>query len=368
MGFQLNLNTAMENFKNEFIRDNMDSVLIIYHKEDNDGACSAGIIKAFLEKYSEVYSEVSHIHMMGVTYPDLSNIWSANGRPDMKEWQELYDTVFMVDISFNDPMAMESMYNHWGDSFIWCDHHKPAIDISKEYDYGGTSGIRRTDQSALMNVWDFMVEMYNPFTIDRNGFHKKLKVSPEMIMLSDYDSWAWSRKDAYKDPKVKENMFNINTGMMDISDLNPEWFAEWIWYWLGGKYTKYSKFVTDAQVQGERIRALDSKRIRKAIEEHGDMNWVLAGSKKCCMVFTTEHMNSQAFDNISDSEIRNRATLKYNASNDCWTMSLYNLNNDDEFDCGVYLKEHYGGGGHKGAAGCTLSNEQVSKLMLTKCI
>jgi len=354
----------MENFKKESIRNNMDSVLVIYHKEDNDGACSAGIVKAFLERYSKS----SHIYMLGVTYPDLSRIWSAEGIPDMLEWQELYDTVFMVDISFNEAAGMLALYTWFGDSFIWCDHHRPAIEAAANYAYKDTPGIRRTDQSAVMNIWDFMVEMFNPFTTDRNGFHKKLKVSPELTMLSDYDSWAWSRKDAYKDPAAQEALFNFNTGMTDISNLDPEWFAEWIGLWLDGKYTKYGKFVTDAQVQGERIRALDSKRIQKAIEEHGSMSWTLAGNRKCCMMFTTEHVNSRAFENLPDPEIRNGATLKYNAANDCWTMSLYNTSNDEDFDCGVYLKDTYGGGGHKGAAGCTLSNEQVSNMILTKSI
>lgn len=354
----------MSDFQKEFTKDYMDRVLVIYHKEDNDGACSAGIVKSFLEKYSKV----SHIQLLGVTYADLSQIWSAEDTPYMVEWNDLYDTIFMVDISFNDPLAMEQLYTWYGDFFIWCDHHKPAIEISKEYCYGKTPGIRSTDQSALANTWDFMVDLFDPKTKDGNGFLKKVRVPKELVLLSDYDSWAWSRKDTYKNSGMKEAMFNINTGITDISNLDPQWFADWVGLWLDGKYTKYSHFANDARIQGERIRALDSKRIGKAVEEHGDMNWVLAGSKKCCMVFTTEHMNSQAFDNISNPEIRNGATLKYDSSNDCWTMSLYNLDNDDEFDCGVYLKEHYGGGGHKGAAGCTISNEQVSKLMLTKHI
>lgn len=342
----------------------MDSVLVIYHKEDNDGACSAGIIKAFLERYSKV----GHIQFLGATYADLANIWGTDGIPDIVEWRELYDTIFMVDISFNDPLAMDQLHTWHGDSFIWCDHHKPAIEVSEEYDYGKTSGIRRTDQSALANVWDYMVGLFDPKTKDGNGFLKRVRISKELVMLSDYDSWTWSRKPEYEDETIQEEMFNFNTGMTEISNLNPEWFADWVGLWLDGKYIKYSKFATDAYTQGALIRKLDGKRIRKAIEEHGNMNWILAGSRKCCMVFTTEHMNSQAFDNISNPEIRNGATLKYNACNDCWTMSLYNLDNDNEFDCGVYLKEHYGGGGHKGAAGCTLSNEQVSNLMLTKNI
>lgn len=344
----------MENFRNEFIKDNMDSVLVIYHKEDNDGACSAGIIKAFLERYSKV----THIRFLGVTYADLANIWAADGIPDMAEWRELYDTIFMVDISFNNPLAMDQLRTWHGDSFIWCDHHKPAIEVSEEYDYGKTPGIRRTDQSALRNVWDFLVDL----------FKVKMGVPVELIELSDYDSWAWSRKDVYKDPAAQEALFNFNTGMTNIFYLSPERFAEWVGLWLDGRYIAYNKYVTDAQVQGELIRTLDRKRIGKAVEEHGNMNWMLAGSRKCCMIFTTEHMNSQAFENLPDPEVRNGATLKYNAANDCWTMSLYNFDDNDEFDCGVYLKEHYGGGGHKGAAGCTLSNEQVSNMVLTKSI
>ena len=42
----------MSDFQKEITKDYMDRVLVIYHKEDNDGACSAGIVKSFLEKYS----------------------------------------------------------------------------------------------------------------------------------------------------------------------------------------------------------------------------------------------------------------------------------------------------------------------------
>lgn len=342
----------------------MDSVLVIYHKEDNDGACSAGIIKAFLERYSKV----THIRFLGATYADLANIWATDGIPDMAEWRELYDTIFMVDISFNDPLAMDQLHTWLGDSFIWCDHHKPAINVSEEYDYGKTPGIRRTDQSALANTWDYMVKVFNPLTTDRNGFRKKIKIPGELVMLSDYDSWTYPRKDDYKDHDTLENMFNLNTGITDISCLDPYWFADWVGLYLDGKYSKFGPITTNAISRGELIRSLDGKRIKKAIEEHGDINWTLAESRKCCMVFTTEKMNSQSFGSISDPEIRNGATLKYNAANDCWTMSLYNFNDNDEFDCGIYLKEHYGGGGHKGAAGCTLSNEQVSNMILTKSI
>ena len=47
-------------------------------------------------------------------------------------------------------------------------------------------------------------------------------------------------------------------------------------------------------------------------------------------------------------------------------MSLYNTRNDITFDCGAYLRQKYGGGGHVGAAGCTLENEQFFEIIRKK--
>ena len=51
-----------------------------------------------------------------------------------------------------------------------------------------------------------------------------------------------------------------------------------------------------------------------------------------------------------------------------WTISLYNTNNEDEFHCGEYLKKKYKGGGHKGAAGCTISEKKFLKILKNKRI
>ena len=47
-------------------------------------------------------------------------------------------------------------------------------------------------------------------------------------------------------------------------------------------------------------------------------------------------------------------------------MSLYNTKDEDEFHCGKYCKEHYKGGGHKGAAGCQITQKQMLKILKTK--
>ena len=48
-----------------------------------------------------------------------------------------------------------------------------------------------------------------------------------------------------------------------------------------------------------------------------------------------------------------------------WGISLYNANLDDTFHCGEYLKNKYNGGGHLGAAGCQISEEQFIEILKT---
>ena len=50
-------------------------------------------------------------------------------------------------------------------------------------------------------------------------------------------------------------------------------------------------------------------------------------------------------------------------------ISLYNTDRmDHTFHCGTYLHDKYGGGGHEGAAGATISIETFAKILKTKKI
>lgn len=74
---------------------------------------------------------------------------------------------------------------------------------------------------------------------------------------------------------------------------------------------------------------------------------------------------SMTFESVKD-EYDNGIVFKH-LKDGKWTMSLYNMKSEDTFDCGAYLKEKYNGGGHKGAAGCTITQEKFFELLkLTK--
>lgn len=353
----------------------MKRVLVIYHREDNDGACSAGIVDAFYR----IFRDDCVVNFKGVNYADLSRYWNEyknteekatfdwNPMPKIMKWID-FDEVYMLDISFNEPAAMEFMLEQLKEHFVWCDHHKPIIEVSGDWRFGSANGIRRTDQSALMNTWDFMCEKF---------CHTDIKASGEMIKLSDYDSWAWTRKTEYADEQARESLFDLNVGITHESNLNPKWFSAWVGVWLKswlkswGTYGKeaadvHSNTALHAQEFGHQVRELDKKRTDRAVASNGDCTWRLRNGESLCVIFTTERMNSMSFGAVADKSVKHGAVIKYDAKNDNWTLGLYNFSNDDKFDCGEYLKQWYNGGGHPGAAGCTLTAAHVSGMIMSK--
>lgn len=353
----------MEKNKKTLFLEAMDKVLVIYHREDNDGACSAGIINAFLDRYANQYP-YSKLKFEGVNYADLSKYWKEytdaeiiNDRDNSKigKWCNTYDTVFMVDISFNEVTAMNKFYEVWGSRFIWCDHHAPIIEQSRTNDFGKAPGIRDTSRSALLNTWDYMNIIYEV----ANTY------SPWIKKLSDYDSWAYTRMPEY-DALAIEELFDFNTGMTFDSNLNPKWYAEWVSN-LWNKRFVHGEIATEAQEHGNVIRRHDKARMDRAVRSNG-MTWTLSDHRKVCVLFTTEKFNSTQWGAVEDPTIKNGAIIKHDAKNNNWTLSLYNFDDTDEFHCGEYLKAKYNGGGHKGAAGCTLSHSDVITMMEEKAI
>ena len=354
--------------KNEFQNS---KILVIYHNEDNDGVCSAAIVSAF---YKHCQDHINRqIDLFGSNYKDLNDIWdnhmksvrnsveggSTEGlsKDQIVIWESSYDLIFMVDISFNNPDAMVHLYDAMPiDSFIWCDHHESAINNSIQYGYDSCPGIRRTDQSAILNTWDYMESVCG------FGIHP----SDSLIMLSDYDSWQWAKKNRYNSEYNRDELFALNKGFTEKSELKADWFEHYIYFIFYNSTDRTELAYRRECIElGKLLLGYDSKRIGNVIRDCGDYSWTV-NNRPACVLFTTEHFNSNAFK-ANCQNILNGVTFK-KLCDDNWTMSLYNIDDRDDFHCGNYLKSKYGGGGHKGAAGCVLSTEQVMNLIETKKI
>lgn len=358
----------------------MKKVLVIYHREDNDGVCSAGIVQSWLTRYPVINNTVyqpEDFEFYGVNYADLSADWDellewvrqpSDKKPRMAKWDK-FEAVFMVDISFNSVGAMNHMYEAFGQNFHWCDHHAPIIKASETEEFRNAPGVRRTDQSALMNTWDYLASRL----ADMRQTIQKIQPSDYLVKLSDYDSWSYKNKPEYDSQEAQDELMSFNTGVTRKSNLKVKWFCEWVGALLDKKGL-HNTMADDALEYGRIVYQLDNERTARAIRTHGDTGWIIGGNeqdpnpRKACAIITTDRFNSESFKMFRGTDITNGIVFKVDAANDKVIMSLYNVNEGDSFDCGVFCKSRYMGGGHKGAAGATIDRKAFAQMFLNKSI
>jgi hypothetical protein len=114
------------------------------------------------------------------------------------------------------------------------------------------------------------------------------------------------------------------------------------------------------------------------IRVNGDPTWKV-NDIPAIMVVTTGQTNSFMFrslqvENPTEENIRVAAVFKH-CKDGNWTLSLYNIydykgkkDNPLYFHCGEYLHDKYNGGGHEGAAGCTIGIDKLYLMLKSKKI
>lgn len=334
----------------------MTKYLLIYHQEDNDGVLSAAIMKKWIVETLKQPS--SEIKLFPATYGRLNNVQESK---EYLEWPNQYDTVIMTDISFNDAKMMKWLYKTYKDKFIWIDHHAPIIKESTKLDFDEAIGIRRTDHSAIWCMYKFL---YDPLDTE--------KVPLTVRMLSAWDSWTYDAEHIDQDFC---RMFN--KGITLVSNLKVSW---WIKNYdlLDIDVTPETPKFNEIYKTGKHECELEDARNVEMIRTNGDPTWTVNGIP-AIMVATTGSTNSLMFKSLqvmdpSETDLRIAVVMKH-CKDGNWTVSLYNIydfngnkSNPLYFHCGEYLHEKYNGGGHEGAAGCTLSVKQFCKAIKSKSL
>lgn len=332
-------------------------LLLVYHKEDNDGVFSAAlIVNYFLNLSDGAKFTMDDIELLGVDYNELMKEWNSG---EAKEWPEKYENVIMTDISFSDWKAMEWLYKNMQYNFTWIDHHAPIIRESNIHGFGRVNGNRATNKSAILLAYEYF---YDPFNIKFNN-----NECPNVLgALSAYDCWNWEGlgydEEECKTINVATNVIvNLNitkaiglvSEIMDVKDgKDKEGDSEWYKTLLqqGHSYRTYQKY--------------EWANLMKSI----DKTWKV-GERSAGVIFVQGPTNSMIFDTIKD-EVQVGIAIKINTTNNIATISIYNTKKeyDEEFDCGAYCKQKLKGGGHKGAAGGTIKLNKLMKMMKTKTI
>ena len=269
----------------------------------------------------------------------------------------------MTDLSFNEIKAMKYLKNTFKNHFIWIDHHAPAIKASIKEGYSGLEGYRDTNQSAILNTYRYF---YDPLNISRED-----GTLPTVLkVLSAYDSFSYEREGYTLDYVEAVNLGANSTYELDFDKctkmLNNILYydiTEYIW-----KASIYNNCVLeDLENRGKIIQQYERQKNKKIITDYGDSEWFIENTnRKCIVLFIQGQTSSIMFDSVKHL-YSNAAVFKRTPTGN-WTMSLYNTNINDNFHCGEYLKEKYKGGGHSGAAGCTLPESKFLKMLKTKTI
>ena len=334
----------------------MKKFLLIYHKEDNDGVISAALLYDWILNKLNISKE--NIDLLPADYNILSKFAEAySGEEQLKELHENYDTIVMTDISFNNIKFMQKLYNEFTDDFIWFDHHAPIINTSYKYKFGDCPGIRDTNKSAILCVYEYL---YDTFNLNYNK-----KEIPELLrILSAWDSWTYER-EGYDFNYVK----NINKGITDKYGLDI--------YKVLNDIEKFKSLIQTGLINifhqhGQVLNEYDDRTMENIIKSSGDTSWEVKPPhypihNKACAIFHQGATNSTMFKTLKGTDIKHGLVFKHQPDGN-WVLSMYNINDDEDFHCGDFLRAKYNGGGHKGAAGCTLDEKTFIKILKNKQI
>ena len=336
-----------------------ETVLIIYHFEDNDGVCSGAMFNWYLRNRLDF--EEKNITMMGANYASLASI-EQSYKSNHGSYEGLfseYGHIVMTDISFNNWEVMKSLWEQFGNRFVWCDHHKPIIEQSFREMFDDIPGVRDTQCSAILCAYRFLFDQLNV------AYNAK-EVPPVLGYLSSWDSWSWVREGLDEDW-----IRSFNVGVTNLSKLRLDFYYPLFDAWLLDRRpmekdnaVENDAFIKSAVNLGETFVEKEKSDMKKLIEDYGDGEWKVDGTREAMMVVMHGPTGSQTFKSVKD-EYANGIVFKHLKDGN-WTISLYNTSNDDNFDCGAYLKEKYNGGGHKGAAGCTITSAQFFSMLEKK--
>lgn len=316
-----------------------EQYLIIYHKEDNDGLFSMAIIYNYLIKEKNINKD--NIKLFGADYNDLDKL--SLDDDIIKNSTHIY----ISDVSFDTVEKMIKLKEMFGDNLVWIDHHKPMIDNSISKGFDDIKGIRDTKHSALYNAFKYLYPTHN---------------IPELFkLLSAWDSWSYDAEGIDFDLCKY-----INIGVNNIYNLNPDFIINYV-YLLIYIYNDYINppDIDELYEIGKFEAKILDRTYENNVKAYGDFSWTVNGRTACAM-FIQGPSNSQMFKVCKD-KVQNGIVFKRLPDSN-WALSLYNTDNQHDFHCGEYLKKHFNGGGHEGAAGCQISEELFINILKQKKI
>lgn len=303
--------------------------IVIYHRVDFDGLFSSAIVEKFINECSDYVG----YDLFGYTYGDEI--------PDPLMWLERgYNSIIMVDISFPTEVMLKYRDLCLSDQaeVIWIDHHVTAIDDSFKNGYSDLPGLRGLDVAACEYSWMF--------------FYPKTQIPSIIQYLSAYDTWNKMRFD------WSGAVFPIQLALKAKYGLNQESISK--------DFSNNLVYMNSDQfyniVESGKLICKYLERTWKAAVKTYSFEIQVAGKFRGIAIMSTEFSSNTFNSVIEDYDV---CCVVNRRGPNQYSCSLYvEPGKDIPFNAGEYLKEMYGGGGHKGAAGCVLTKEQFDRLTI----
>lgn len=301
----------------------------LFYHNDLDGRC-AGFLVANHYEYEEHFEK-------GVNAFEVDYV-----RPINLDTIDPGETVFFVDYSFKDDTkyVLDELVER-GCRVVWCDHHTSSLNLCKKHpELNEIEGIRAEGISGAALTYMYLYE------------ENDLEELPYFIRLvSDYDCWIY--KYGKETDYFKLGIDSLYSDALDCDEHSTIW-----------SNLLYNRPV-ETNLSEEEID-IDSMTYvlnrGMAIETYVTNNNTFYRENfayeseilghKCLVV--NQKTNSKIFGDEYD-KYPLVAVWVYNGEK--YVYSIFSSNK--EIDCSK-IAEHFGGGGHKGAAGFT-TNELILK-------
>ena len=302
-------------------------VAIIYHKIDFDGICSYAVLRKSAE-------------LVGASVQPFPY---NNGEPFNADLGG-FDTVLIADICLPPELMMGLLaYKH--QRTVWIDHHKTSIDLSVEYGFSEMEGVREIGKGACELAFDWAFGR----AVSGSGVISRKAVE----YLSCFDVWDKERYD------WENEVLPFQYGMRNRYGLDADKFYANLDALLDPKEDIVGQITDEGRAILHYVRSSG----RYACSAYGFE--VTVGGKVKALCLMTAQFGSLPMEE-SARERGCQICMCVNRLRDGrFKISMFG---NSELHLGDYLKEHYGGGGHAGAAGAVISEKQFLKLIRTSRI
>ena len=308
---------------------NPNPAILICHHNDSDGIVSAMVCKDQLQKQ----------------YPNANfdYLKFSYGMQENLEQLKQFDSLYLVDASFSAD-TMNALYEHYGEDFVWIDHHISAITrLSKENSF--IEGLRSITDSACKLCFRYFV-----------GRKESLPVIVDLI-----DKWDMHRVES---EDFQSMVVPANLIFMSFCDDIPSLDNLELLTTEGAKQA-----ITTI---GSLLKTSNDKRIAKEASKVfiSQTKHNIVAAVLNTQTFTSEAIEcfikkQEALEGISQKpEVACVFNIFKQEGKLMVRASLYRLDSSpDTLNC-ASIAETYGGGGHKSAAGFTTTLDTFQKDFL----